>query len=947
MTSHTSPPASVIDGTALALSIRQDVAQRIKSTQAISPRFQPVLAIVQAGERPDSSVYVRMKSKAAQEVGVKFRHIAIPEESSVEEIIQIVKNLNADETISGILVQLPLGSHVTSAGERLITEAVSPEKDVDGFHAYNIGHLSSRASDPMFSPCTPSAVIRLLKSTGVPISGSNAVVLGRSDIVGSPVASMLRKEDATVTQCHSKSKNIPDIVKAADIVVAAIGSPEFVKGSWIKPGAVVIDVGINYVPDDTKKSGKRLVGDVEYSASSEVASHITPVPGGVGPMTVAVLMENTLRAATRQWEHARNRKVKPLTLKLLAKVPSDIDIAMAQTPKPIVELAEELGILPSELESYGQYKAKVDLSILDRLNYRRDAKYIVVSGITPTPLGEGKSTTTIGLAQALGAELGRPAFACVRQPSQGPTFGIKGGAAGGGYSQVIPMDEFNLHLTGDIHAVSAANNLLAAALDARIFHEATQTDKALYNRLVPSKKGKREFAPLMLKRLKKLGIDKTNPNELTPEEVTRFARLDVDLNTITWNRVMDTNDRFLRKITIGQASTEQGHERTAGFDIAVASECMAILALTTGLEDMTKRLGAMVVATSKQGDAITADDIGVSGALAVLLKDAIKPNLMQTLQGTPVFVHAGPFANIAHGNSSILADRVALKLAGTEEGDPSDRIGYVLTEGGFGADMGMEKFCNIKCRVSGLKPDATVIVATTRALKMHGGGPDVTPGKPLHDTYTKEDLVTLKEGCKNLQKHIANSRKFGIKVIVAINQFASDSPAELALLREEALNAGADAAVVSNHWAEGGAGARALAEAVIEICEGTSQFKFLYDLELSIEEKISIIGKQIYGADGIELSDLARQQVETYTRQGYSNLPICMAKTQYSFSHDPKLKGVPTGFTLPIRSVRLSAGAGFLYPILGDMQTMPGLGTRPGFWEVGLDPATGRVVGLF
>jgi len=315
--------------------------------------------------------------------------------------------------------------------------------------------------------------------------------------------------------------------------------------------------------------------------------------------------------------------------------------------------------------------------------------------------------------------------------------------------------------------------------------------------------------------------------------------------------------------------------------------------------------------------------------------------------GTPVFVHAGPFANIAHGNSSILADRVALKLAGTEEGDSADRVGYVLTEGGFGADMGMEKFCNIKCRVSGLTPDGTVIVATTRALKMHGGGPDVTPGKPLHETYTKEDLVTLKKGCENLVRHIQNCRKFGVKVIVAINQFASDTAAELELIREQALAAGADAAVVSNHWAQGGAGARALAEAVVATCEGPSGFKFLYDLNLPIEEKISIISKEIYGADGIELSELARKQVETYTRQGYDNLPICMAKTQYSFSHDPKLKGVPAGFTIPIRAVRLSAGAGFLYPILGDMQTMPGLGTRPGFWEVGLDPETGKVVGLF
>ncbi|KAH9945924.1 C-1-tetrahydrofolate synthase [Epithele typhae] len=930
--------AQLIDGTAIAKSIRDDVASRIKATQAQFPRFKPTLAVIQVGERPDSSVYVRMKLKAAEEVGIQFKHIHLAESVEVAEVVDVVKKLNEDDSVSGILVQLPLGPNVGADGERTVTEAVSPEKDVDGFHAYNIGHLSSRASDPLFAPCTSTGIIRLLESTGVTISGSRAVVLGRSDIVGSPVAAMLRHLDATVTQCHSRTKNVPEIVKDADIVVSAIGKPQFVEGSWLKPGAVVIDVGTNYIPDSTKKSGQRLVGDVTFDSAAEVASHITPVPGGVGPMTVALLMVNTLTAAERIWEQARSLRIKPLKLKILEKVPSDIEISLAQTPKPVSQLAHEIGIYPDELENYGKYKAKVELSVLDRLAHRKDGKYIVISGITPTPLGEGKSTTTIGLAQALGAHMGRPSFACVRQPS---------GAAGGGYSQVIPMDEFNLHLTGDIHAVTAANNLLAAALDARMFHEATQSDKALYSRLVPTKKGKREFAPLMFKRLNKLGIDKTNPNDLTPDEINRFARLDVDPETITWNRVIDVNDRHLRKITVGQAPTEQGHSRETGFDISVASECMAVLALTTSLADMRERLGNMVVATSKRGEPVTADDLGVGGALAVLMKDAIKPNLMQTLEGTPVFVHAGPFANIAHGNSSILADRVALKLAGIEEGDSPDRIGYVLTEGGFGADMGMEKFCNIKCRMSGLKPDATVIVATTRALKMHGGGPDVAPGKPLHETYTKEDLVTLKEGCKNLTKHIENSRKFGVKVIVAINQFSSDTPAELELVREQALAAGADGAVVSNHWAQGGEGARALAEAVIAICEGESNFKFLYDLELPIDKKIEIISKEIYGADGIELSEEAQKQVDTYTRQGYSNLPICMAKTQYSFSHDPKLKGVPTGFTIPIRSVRLSAGAGFLYPILGDMQTMPGLGTRPGFWEVGLETETGRVVGLF
>jgi methylenetetrahydrofolate dehydrogenase (NADP+)/methenyltetrahydrofolate cyclohydrolase/formyltetrahydrofolate synthetase len=392
-----------------------------------------------------------------------------------------------------------------------------------------------------------------------------------------------------------------------------------------------------------------------------------------------------------------------------------------------------------------------------------------MSSITPTPLGEGKSTTTIGLVQALGAHLNKVAFACVRQPSQGPTFGIKGGAAGGGYSQVIPMDEFNLHLTGDIHAVTAANNLLAAAIDARMFHEATQTDKALFNRLCPAKKGVRTFAPVMLKRLQKLGINKENPQDLDIDEIRRFARLDIDPETITWQRVVDVNDRFLRKITIGQAPTEKGQERSTGYDIAVASEVMAILALATDLKDMRDRLGRMVVASSKAGDPVTADDIGIGGALTVLMKDAIKPNLMQTLEGTPVLVHAGPFANIAHGNSSVIADKIALKLAGTD--GPEMDAGYVVTEAGFGADMGMEKFFDIKCRVSGLIPDAVVLVATVRALKMHGGAPEVVAGKPLPDAYTEENLEFLEKGCANLMKHIENAKKFGVSVVVAINKF--------------------------------------------------------------------------------------------------------------------------------------------------------------------------------
>jgi methylenetetrahydrofolate dehydrogenase (NADP+)/methenyltetrahydrofolate cyclohydrolase/formyltetrahydrofolate synthetase len=434
----------------------------------------------------------------------------------------------------------------------------------------------------------------------------------------------------------------------------AAGRADLVKGSWLKPGAIVIDCGTNSVPDSTKKSGQRLVGDVHFESAKEVAAFITPVPGGVGPMTVAMLLGNTL-AAARKAVTPQEWRLRLLKLNLLRPVPSDIAIARAQAPKPISMLAKEVGILDSELEPYGAHKAKVKLEVLDRLQQHKDGKYVVVTGITPTPLGEGKSTTSVGLSQAIGAHLRRNVFTCLRQPSQGPTFGIKGGAAGGGYSQIIPMEEFNLHLTGDIHAIAAANNLLAAAIDARMFHEKTQSNDALFRRLI----AKDRFSACQLKRLAKLGIDKTDPKALTPEERGRFARLDIDESTITWQRVLDTNDRFLRQITVGQSPTEKGFERQTQFDIAVASELMAILALTTDMADMIERLERIVIASDSQGNPVSANDLGVAGALAVLMKDTIKPTMMQTLEGTPVFVHAGPFANIAHGNSSIIADKVS------------------------------------------------------------------------------------------------------------------------------------------------------------------------------------------------------------------------------------------------------------------------------------------------
>lgn len=889
-----------------------------------------------------------MKLKAAAESSIIADHKHFPQDITEADLLRAITAANNDPSIHGILVQLPLPPHIS---EHAVTSAVSDEKDVDGFGVASIGELAKRGGQPLFMPCTPLGCMALLKSTGVEIAGKHAVVIGRSDIVGSPVSYMLKNADATVTVCHSKTSGLEAIVKTADIVVAAIGKAQFVKGDWLKPGAVVIDVGMNYIPDASKKSGQRLVGDVDYDAAIEVASHVTPVPGGVGPMTVAMLLQNVLNSTKHYFNKQKLLHVNPLPLKLRTPVPSDIEISRAQIPKPITQLAREIGIAEHELEPYGHTKAKINLDVLSRLSHRENGRYILVAGITPTPLGEGKSTTTMGLTQALGAHLGRVAFANVRQPSQGPTFGIKGGAAGGGYSQVIPMDEFNLHLTGDIHAITAANNLLAAALETRMFHEATSPDAALYRRLVPAKKGKREFQPIMFKRLQKLGITKTDPNELTPEEINRFARLDVDPETITWRRVLDVNDRHLRTITVGQAPTEKGHSRVTGFDISVASECMAILALSKDLADMRERLGRMVVATSKRGEPITCDDIGAGGALAALMKDAIKPNLMQSLEGTPVMVHAGPFANISIGASSVVADRLALKLAGTEpdEADKDASVGFVVTEAGFDFTMGGERFFNIKCRSSGLVPDTVVIVATVRAIKVHGGGPAIAPGAPLAEEYRTENVDLVRAGCVNLKKHISNARSYGVPVVVAINKFETDTEAEIAVIREEAIAAGAEDAVPANHWAEGGKGAVDLAKAVIDASSKPKpDFKLLYELEgNTIADRINAIGQKMYGAAGVEFSELAQKKIDAYTKQGFGNLPICIAKTQYSLSHDANLKGAPTGFTVPIRDVRMASGAGYLYALAADIQTIPGLPTAPGYLNVDIDTETGEIDGLF
>ena len=565
-------------------------------------------------------------------------------------------------------------------------------------------------------------------------------------------------------------------------------------------------------------------------------------------------------------------------------MPSDLTIAQNAKLVHINQIAEQMGLDPeTDLEHYGKYIAKINLDALDKLKRRPDAKYVDVTAITPTPLGEGKSTTTVGIGQAM-KHIGKKAVITVRQPSQGPTFGIKGGAAGGGYSQIVPMEHFNLHLTGDIHAIGAAHNLIAAMLDAHIYH------------------GNQRH---------------------------------IDIHNIPWRRVVDLNDRALRNVIIGLGRRFDGVPRESGYDITVASEIMAILALTTSLRDMRQRIGKMVIAYDKDRNPVTAEDIQAAGAATVLMKEAIKPNLMQTLENTPALVHAGPFANIAHGNSSIIADMIAMK-----SGD------YVITESGFGADIGAEKFFNIKSRISGLRPNAVVLVTTVRALKAHTDKYKIIPGKAIDPALSEENVADVEAGAVNMVRHLENLKKFGVNPVVAVNVFPQDTEKEIQAVRDIAINAGAMGAAVARHWAEGGAGAVELAEMIVSACEAPNSFRLLYPDEMSIKGKIETIATEIYRADGVDYAPIVHRKIRQYEAQGLGRLPICMAKTHLSLSDNPKLKGAPEGFRITVTDIRASAGAGFIYPLCGDVRTMPGLGRSPAAMNVDIDDE-GKVVGLF
>ncbi|HET9072822.1 MAG TPA: formate--tetrahydrofolate ligase [Acidimicrobiales bacterium] len=561
--------------------------------------------------------------------------------------------------------------------------------------------------------------------------------------------------------------------------------------------------------------------------------------------------------------------------------PSDLEIARGASLKPLAEVAASMGIGEHLLEPYGEQVAKVKLEAVAELADRPKAKYVVVSAITPTPLGEGKTTTTVGLGQAM-RHIGRQATVAVRQPSMGPTFGIKGGAAGGGYSQVVPMEILNLHLTGDFHAVTAAHNLLSAVIDNHL-HQGNE--------------------------------------------------LGLSLDDITWRRVLDVNDRALRNIVIGLGGKEDGVTRQTGFDITAASEVMAIFALATSLADLRARLGRVVVGYTKAGEPVTAEQLKAAGSMAVLMRDALKPNLLQTLENTPVLVHAGPFGNIAHGNSSILAD-----LIGIHAGD------FLITEAGFGADMGAERFFNIKCRNSGLTPDAAVVVATVRALKAHSGKHRIVAGRPLPEALLAENPDEVHVGGANLRKQIENIKLHGVTPVVAINAFPTDHPSEWQAIAEIAASMGARSAVCQ-HFSQGGAGATELAEAVAEAADEPSQFEMLYPDDMALRDKIAAVATKVYGADGVSYSPQANRQIDRYEAAGFGNLPVCIAKTHLSISSDASLKGAPTGWTLPVREVRASVGAGFIYPICGDMRTMPGLGSNPAAFSIDLD-ADGGIVGL-
>ncbi|RXN35978.1 C-1-tetrahydrofolate cytoplasmic-like isoform X1 [Labeo rohita] len=816
--------ATIVSGNKTSQQVKERLKKEVAEMKNQFSGFRPGLVVLQVGDRDDSNLYISMKLKAAAEIGINANHIRLPETATEDEVLRSIVAVNENPAVHGLIVQLPLDS-INPINTEKVTNAVAPEKDVDGLTSINAGKLSRGDLGDCFIPCTPNGCMELISQTGVSVMGKNAVVIGRSKIVGAPMHDLLLWNHATVTTCHSKTPDLAEQVGRADILVVGAGRAEMVKGEWVKEGAVVIDCGINHIPDSSKASGKRVVGDVHYPSAKERAGFITPVPGGVGPMTVAMLMKNTVESAKcflqtytpGKW-NIEYKKKKPHEPQ-----PSDAEISWSCQSKPIGELAREVGLFSEEVEPYGRSRAKIQLNALKRMEKQPDGKYVVVTGITSTPLGEGKRTITLGLAQALGAHLNINAFACIQEPSPGSCFGTRGIVVGGGYSQIIPLEEVSLKSSGQNELISAASRLVMDAIKAHAHYENKLSEKALFDLLVPLRKGQRSVSPAQLNRLKKLGIEKSDPLTFTGTEIRRFVQLEIDPDT----------------------ATDSG---------SLENEIMAILSLSSSEEEMQQRLAKIVVATNKSGDPVTTED----------LVRCERP--------------------IGH----------AIERCPETCLDANCRV----TESGHGADIGLEKFFNIKCHYSDLQPDVVVMVATVRTLKMHGGAPP--------------NLKQLERGCCHLRRQVENAQAFGLPVIVAVNKFSSDTDAELELVCGQARQAGAFDAVQCTNWSEGGAGALALAEAVQRASKQPGQFRFLYDPQIPAADKLRTVAQKMYGVKDIVLSPKAKEKLALYTKQGFGNLPVCIAKTPLSLSNDPMLKGVPTNFMLPITDIRANAGAGFL-----------------------------------
>eukprot|EP00397_Hematodinium_sp_SG-2012_P001563 GEMP01001566.1.p1 GENE.GEMP01001566.1~~GEMP01001566.1.p1 ORF type:complete len:911 (-),score=177.59 GEMP01001566.1:2509-5241(-) len=893
--------ATILDGRQLSLNIRNKV--RDESIELFNKvKRKPGLAIIQVGEDAPSKVYVGHKVKAGIDCGLHVEHLKLPRSSNEANILATIHAINENDDIHGVILQLPVDSAEEVNVDRCI-EAIDPKKDVDGLHFKNAGQLArGMMNNGTLLPCTPRGCMELLRAHSPrPLRGMKAVVLGRSKIVGSPIAELLKWEDVTVTTVHSRTP--PDQVIAlcreADIVVAACRQPQFLKGYMLKPGAMVVDVGINSIPDATKKSGARIVGDVDYDSCKEVAGYITPVPGHVGPMTIAMLLQNTLDAAKRYMVADFTRwDTRPLSLPVVRPAAVD-DFALNQMfkPKHITEVSKEMRLFPHEVLQSGPFKAKLDSErILRRLGGEHRGKYVVVSSVTPTRSGEGKTTTVLGLSQAFMAHLRINCLATLREPSLGPTFSLKGGGTGGGLSQVIPSEDMNLHFNGDIHAVSATQNLLAAATDNCIARENfPQPIEILFGRLTRTG----TFTKAQLERLQKLGITKTNPSEFTAEEMKKFATRGLVRDKMTIRRVLDVNDAFIEN----------------QFNCTASSEVMNILALAHDYNDLVERLKHIVVGRSPQGF-VTARDICVDGALAILMKQASQPNLIQNLEGGPVMVHAGPFAGLGPGVSSVMADTLGLRMVGED--------GFVVTEAGFGSDLGLEKFVNIKTRVDDiLIPDVCIVVVTTKSL--------MTTARSVGSHATKSEA--LRHGAEvNLRKHIGIVKQFNIPMVVAVNTFDSDSLEELESIRQLALEFGADDAVICRHFQEGGRGAVELAESVQKLSQRKYKLNRSYELHDSIEDKLHSVATKVYGREGISLTDAAKDSLRLFEAD-YKHLPVCCNMSPFGF-HAPKITE-----TLLIRDLHLQAGSGLIIADCGpdNYNYMPALPSRPRFTDIGID----------